>query len=103
MKKTGDKLKEITEKFISMTKSTFGLMVSFEGVGWGDGDCLWMEIELGEKASEPIRSLVENSLAQYLTDWRFTAHLTLYRGAVGEEGEIQSIFQIYRSTWRWLP
>ena len=30
-------LKEITEQFIQMKDSTFGLIITFEGIGWGDG------------------------------------------------------------------
>ena len=78
-------LKEITEQFIQMKDSTFGLVIIFEGIGWGDGGTVWAEIKVGEKAINTFREMVEDKLGVYLTDWRFHGHLTVYHGVEASE------------------
>ena len=89
VEKVEETLKEITEQFIQMRGSTFGLVITFDGVGWGDGGTVWAEIKVGAKAISAFREMVEDKLGEYLTDWRFHAHLTVYRGveATKEEKE----------------
>ena len=89
VQKVEETLKEITEQFIQMRGSTFGLVITFDGVGWGDGGTVWAEIKVGAKAISAFREMVEDKLGEYLTDWRFHAHLTVYRGveATKEEKE----------------
>ena len=47
VQKAQDILKEITKKFIDLTSATHGLIITFQGIGWGDGGCLWGEIKVG--------------------------------------------------------
>ena len=73
-------MREITEQFIQMRDSTSGLLITFEGIGWGDGGTLWAEIKVGGKAINTFREMVEDKFGVYLTDLRFHGHLTVYRG-----------------------
>ena len=86
VEKVEETLKEITEQFKQMRGSTFGFVITFDGVGWGDGGT---EIKVGAKAISTFREMIEDKLGEYLTDWRFHAHLTVYRGveATKEEKE----------------
>ena len=50
---------------------------------------VWAEIKVGAKAISTFREMIEDKLGEYLTDWRFHGHLTVYRGieATQEEKE----------------
>ena len=87
IEKVEEDLKEITEQFIQMRDSTFGLVITFEGVGWGDRGTVWAEIKVGAKAINTFREMIEDKLGEYLTDWRFHGHLTVYRGVEASEEE----------------
>ena len=62
-----------------MRNSTFGLVITYEGIGWGDGGTLWAEIKVGGKAINTFREMVEDKFGVYLTDWRVHGHMTVYR------------------------
>ena len=68
IEKVEEELKEITKQFIQMRDSTFGLVITFEGVGWGDGGTVWAEIKVGAKAINTFREMIEDKLGEYLTD-----------------------------------
>ena len=61
-----------------MLNSTTGLVVSFQGVGFGD-DAVWTNMTLGAASLKILRELLEDEVESYLTDRRFTPHLRVYR------------------------
>ena len=73
-------LKEITEQFVQMRGSTLGLVVTFMGVEYGDGGTVWAEVNVGGQAIKMFREMLEDKFSKYLTDLRFHAHLTVYKG-----------------------
>ena len=73
-------LKEITEQFVQMRGSTLGLVVTFMGVEYGDGGTVWAEVYVGGQAIKMFREMLEDKFSKYLTDLRFHAHLTVYKG-----------------------
>ena len=66
-------LREITEQFVQMRGSTFGLVVTFEGT-------VWAEVSVGGQAIRMFREMLEDKFSEYMTDFRFHAHLTVYKG-----------------------
>ena len=42
---------------------------------------------MGAKAINTFREMIEDKLGEYLTDWRFHGHLTVYRGVEASEEE----------------
>ena len=64
--------------YVEMLNSTTGLVVSFQGVGFGD-DAVWTNMTLGAASLKVFRELLEDEVEPYLTDRRFTPHLTVYR------------------------
>ena len=64
--------------YVEMLNSTTGLVVSFQGVSFGD-DAVWTNMTLGAASLKILRELVEDEVESYLTDRRFTPHLTVYR------------------------
>ena len=39
-----------------------------------------MEVKVGSKSIDTFRGFLEDHFGPFLTDWRFHAHLTIYRG-----------------------
>ena len=68
--------KEITKQFIQMRGSTFGLVITFVGVEYGDGGTVWA----GGQAIKMFKEMLEDKFGEYMTDFRFHAHLTVYKG-----------------------
>ena len=64
--------------YVEMLNSSTGLVVSFQGVGFGD-DAVWTNMTLGDTSLKVLRELLERKVEPYLTDGRFTPHLTVYR------------------------
>ena len=61
-----------------MTNPTTGLVVGFQGIGFGD-DAIWTPMTLGAASLKILRELVEDEAESHITDARFSPHLTIYR------------------------
>ena len=72
------------ECYVNMLNSMDGVMLSFKGIGFGD-DAVWTKMHLGISSVQVLRELVEDEVGQYLTDWRFVPHLTVYKKSVTNE------------------
>ena len=64
--------------YVEMLNSSTGLVVSFQGVGFGD-DAVWTNMTLGDTSLKAHRELLEHEVEPYLTDGRLIPHLTVYR------------------------
>jgi 2'-5' RNA ligase len=63
-----------------MMDSPCGLSTTFKGIGYGDYGALWIEISLGEESVKVLREIIEDEVGHLLTDLRFHAHITIFRG-----------------------
>ena len=54
---------------------------TFKGVGYGDYGVVWIEMSLGEESVKILREVIEDEVGHLLTDIRFHAHLTIFRGS----------------------
>ena len=67
-------LPEMTQKFWDLLRATLGLMLTFQGVGWGDHGTIWAEAKMGAVPILTYREMLEDTFGPYLTDCRFHAH-----------------------------
>jgi 2'-5' RNA ligase len=75
-----EKIEIIFKRYIDMMESPCGLSTTFKGIDYGDYGALWLEMSLGEESVKVLREMVEDEVAHLLTDKRFHAHLTIFRG-----------------------
>ena len=52
-------LKDIAEQFVQLRASTLGLVVTFLGIGYGDGGTVWAEVNVGGQAIKMFREMPE--------------------------------------------
>ena len=78
VQKVQAQLPEITQKFVHLIRASHGLIITFQGMGWGDHGVLWAKVKMGAKPIIAFREILEDSFGLFLTDWRFHAHLTIY-------------------------
>ena len=71
-------------KYIDLTNPVAGITVGFQGVGWGD-DAMWVSMKLGVDSLKILRELIEDEAGAYLTDSRFSPHITIYRKCQASE------------------
>ena len=64
-------------RYVDMTNPTTGLVVGFQGIGFGD-EVIWTPMTLGSASLKILRELVEDEAESYITDRRFLPHLTVY-------------------------
>ena len=83
-----EKIDTAIKKYIDVTNPTTGLIVGFQGIGFGD-DAMWASMTLGVDSLKMLRELIEDEAEPYIIDNRFTPHLSIYRkcGASEEEKE----------------
>ena len=71
-------------KYIDLTNPVAGITIGFQGVGWGD-DAMWLSMKLGVDSLKILRELLEDEVGAYLTDSRFSPHVTIYRKCQASE------------------
>ena len=71
-------------RYVDLTNPTTGLVVGFQGIGFGD-DAIWTPMTLGAASLKILRELVEDEVESYITDRRFLPHLTIYRKCATNE------------------
>ena len=59
--------------------ATYGLVLTFQGVGWGDHGTIWAEAKMGAAPILAYRELLEDTFGPYLTDSRFYTHLSVFK------------------------
>ena len=71
-------------KYIDLTNPIAGIIVGFQGIGWGD-DAMWVYMKLGADSLKILRELIEDEAGAYITDNRFSPHLSIYRKCQASE------------------
>ena len=74
-----DEVLELTQKFVDTVGATYGLMLTFQGLGWGDHGTIWAEAKMGAPSIMAYRELLEDTFGPYLTDSRFHTHLSVFK------------------------
>ena len=59
-----DQLLEMTQKFVDLLRATLGLMLTFQGVGWGYPGTIWAEAKMGAVPILTYREMLEDPLAR---------------------------------------
>ena len=72
------------KKYIDLTNPTTGLIVGFQGIGFGD-DAMWVSMTLGAASLKILRELIDDEAEPYITDNRFSPHLSIYRKCQASE------------------
>ena len=65
-------------RYVDLTDPTTWLVVGFQGIGFGD-EAIWTPMTLGSASLMILRELIEDEAGCYLTNKRFSPHLTVYR------------------------
>ena len=73
-----EKIDTAIKKYIDLTNPITGLIVGFQGIGWGD-DAMWVSMTLGAASLKILRELIEDEAESYIIDNRFSPHLSIYR------------------------
>ena len=68
------------ERFKDMMSSSDGFLLTCNLVKFLDTGSLALGIDVGKELCIMARHLIEEELSQYLTDLRFSPHLTLFTG-----------------------
>ena len=79
VQKVHDQLQELTQKFLDVVGATYGLMLTFQGIGWGDHRKIWAEAKMGAAPIMAYRELLEDTFDPFLTDSRFHMHLLVFK------------------------
>ena len=79
-----EKIDTAIKKYIDVTNPTTGLIVGFQGIGFGD-DAMWVSMTLGAESLKMLRELIEDEAESYIIDNRFSPHLTIYRKCATNE------------------
>ena len=79
VQKVQNQLPELTQKFVDIVGATYGLMLTFQGIGWGDNRTIWAEAKMGAAPIMAYRELLEDTFGPYLTDSRFHIHLSVFK------------------------
>ena len=74
-----NQLPELTQKFVDAAGASSGLMLTFQGLGWGDHGTLWAEAKMGASSIMAYRELLEDTFGPYLTVSRFHTHLSIFK------------------------
>ena len=72
-------LPELSQKFADTLEATHGLIIIFQGLGWGDHGTIWAEAKMGALFIMAYRELLENAFGPFLTDTRFHPHLSVFK------------------------
>ena len=82
-----EKVKQTWEKYLDMLGFPTNLVLSFRGLEFGDRGSVWIRMNMGTEVMLVIRELSEASIGQWLTDLRFSSHLTIFRSSeLSEQG-----------------
>ena len=73
-----EKIDTAIKKYVDMTNPTTGLVVGFQGIGFGD-DAIWTPMTLGAASLKILRELIEDEAESHIIDNRFSPHLSIYR------------------------
>ena len=73
-----EKIDTAIKKYVDVTNPTTGLIVGFQGIGFGD-DAMWASMTLGVDSLKMLRELIEIEAEHYIVDNRFNPHLSIYR------------------------
>ena len=71
-------------RYMDLTSPTTGLVVGFQGIGFGDEAC-WVSMTLGSASLMILRELIEDEAGRYLTDKRFSPHLSAFKKCSTDE------------------
>ena len=74
-----NQLPELTQKFVDAAGASSGLMLTFQGLGWGDHGTIWAEAKMGAPSIVAYRELLEDTFGPYMTDSRFHTHLSIFK------------------------
>ena len=85
------------KRYIDLTNPTTGLVVGFQGVGFGDEAC-WASMTLGSASLMIMRELIEDEAGRYLNDKRFTPHLSVFKKCNMEEETKEGVKSSVRGT-----
>ena len=66
---------KVFQRFMDLVNGP--LLVTFNGIGFGDHQVVWLDQVLGLETVECLREMIDEELGQFITDHRFNAHLTI--------------------------
>ena len=82
LEEVSKRIKNAVENYVDMLNATNGLVVSFRGIEFGDYGVIWTKMKLGSNSAQVLRKLLEEEVGDYLTDYRFQPHVTIYRKCI---------------------
>ena len=67
------------QSYVDLLNSSHGVNLTFKEIGYGDHGVIWLNVSLGLESVKVLRELMEDELRPFITDFRFHAHMTIFR------------------------
>ena len=67
------------QSYVDLLNSSHGVNLTFKEIGYGDHGVIWLNVSLGVESVKVLRELMEDELRPFITDFRFHAHMTIFR------------------------
>jgi 2'-5' RNA ligase len=92
-KQVREKFQKVADRFSDLLLGRNGYMITMSRLGFGDHGVVWMELGVGKELTNTLREFVEDEMGEYLTDLRFSPHISIFKRSSLSDREKEQLME----------